>query len=231
VWFAAWVFGGSFNWFKIAFVYGAEKFRGLEVGGASCLASILQNRFGWNADMHAWTIPWLGIDLSISHLLICIYGVLLLLSCGAMHLAWRRSDKAFLIAMAAPWIVYFCVFPKMHERYLLWGAICACAAASIGLRTALLAMFFTLCQANMSLYQLLTSGNSRQFLTEISPTLGRSLHRFVGGTYPDSAWAILLAAGIWMYLSFLRLGRHLETAETRRHEESKEHDEAPVLAS
>jgi hypothetical protein len=204
LWSSAWVFEGSFNWFRVAFAYGAEKYGALEVGGASSLASILQNRFGWHTDMHAWTVPWVGIDLTIDALMIAMYGVLLVVSCLAIRLSEIRKDKAFLLAMAAPWIVYFCVFPKMHERYLLWGAIAACAAASVGLGPALLAVFFSLCQTNMSLYQLLASGNSHQFLYEYSPTLGRSLRFFARGSYPGLAWAILLAAGIWLYLSFSR---------------------------
>jgi hypothetical protein len=92
----------------------------------------------------------------------------------------------------------------MHERYLLWGAIAACAAAAVGLRPALLAIFFSLCQLTMSLYQLLSIRSANDFMTEISPTFGLSLFRFTRASYPSLGWAILLAAGIWVYLCFLR---------------------------
>jgi hypothetical protein len=120
--------GGSFAWFEIAFVYGADKFTGLEVGGASSLAGILQNVYGWRADMPVETLKPLGIDATISHVMIASYAIILVLICFAMFVYERRHDVRFVLAMAAPWIVYFAIFPKMHERYLLWGGLLACAA-------------------------------------------------------------------------------------------------------
>jgi hypothetical protein len=214
LWSVAWLLGGSFAWFKIGFVYGAEKFNTLEMGGASSLASIFQRRYHWQTDMPVGTLPMTHLPLTIGQLLIAIFALLLLLGCLAMRLAERRGDVHFLMAMAAPWIAYFAVFPKMHERYLLWGVIASCTAVAVGLGPTLLAIFFSLCSSIMSLYQILGDDNSNRFLTNISPTFGKNLQLFTRGTYPDIAWAILLAMLIWLYMSFHRQPRPIAPAQT-----------------
>ena len=203
IWIVGPFFGGSFSWYEIGYKYGVGKFPALETGGASSLASLLQNRFGWRSEMPILQLPLGNSPLTASQLLICIFAVLLVLSVIAMRLAERKNNCVFLIAMAAPWIVYFAVCPQMHERYLLWGAIAACAAPAVGLGPTLLAIFFGLCSTNMSLFQLLNDSNSRSFLTDFSPTLGQTLRFFTRATFPGIAWAILLATAVWLYLSFI----------------------------
>jgi hypothetical protein len=199
IWGGGYATGGTFAWFKVGFIYGAEKHGGLEVGGASSLAAILQNRFRWRSGMPVTELPKIGV-ITIDMLMITIYAVLMLGSAFAMRQTQRRKDRVFLLAMAAPWIIYFAVFPKMHERYLLWGAIASCTAVAVGVGPTLLSIFFTLCQLNMSFYQLLSNDNAGRFATGISPTFGKSLLTFTRGTYPDLGWAVLLAAAVWMYL-------------------------------
>jgi hypothetical protein len=188
---------GSTDWFTIGIVYGADKFKGLEVGGASSLAGILQNKYGWAAKSSVQSLaPW---PVTISHVLICVYGLCVLAACWAMRRFERIGDKRFLLAMAAPWVVYFAVFPKMHERYLLWGALCGCCAAAVGLAPLLLALFFTLVQLVMSLFQMIGSGEG--FLTEFCPDAGPLVARLIRPTFPDIGWAILLAAAVWVWMT------------------------------
>lgn len=201
---AAWLcvplFGGSLGWFRIGFVYGAEKFPGLEVGGASSLAGILQHSYRWRHNNPVFTFPGTGTVVTIEQVLIAAFAVMLLASVLAMHRLERRRDRRFLLAVAAPWIAYFAVAPRMHERYLLWGALLACSAAVVRPGPTLLAIFFSLCSAVMSLYQMLNRSNARHFLTDTSPTFGQSLQRLVHGTFPGLGWGILLATLVWMYL-------------------------------
>lgn len=193
-------FGGSFAWFEIAFIYGADKFAGLEVGGASSLAGILQNVYGWQADMPVEMLKPLGIDATISHVLIACYGLILLSVCFAMRRYDVRRDARFVLAAAAPWIVYFAIFPKMHERYLLWGALLACSATIHRFGPVLLAIFFSACSTIMSLFQMLHRNDAERFLTFISPDAGMMLHNFVRPTFPGIGWAILLATAVWVWI-------------------------------
>ncbi len=195
------LFGGSTAWFDVAFIYGANKFAGLEVGGASSLAGILQKRFGWTADMPVESLASIGLTMTISQVLIAVYAIVMLLSCFAMRRYERLSDARFVLAAAVPWIVYFAIFPKMHERYLLWGALTACCATIIGTGPTLLAVFFSLCSTVMSLFQMLSRERADDFLTEISPTAGQTLHDVIRPTFPDLGWAILLAAAVWTWIA------------------------------
>jgi hypothetical protein len=198
-WLCCHLFGGSLAWAKVGLLYGADKFKMLEIGGASTLASILQNSYGWRGDHPAVTLPWLDLTLTIEALLSTIYAALLVVSAWAMASTERGNDRRFLLAVALPWLVYFAVAPRMHERYLLWGALAACLAAAHGPGMTLLAVFFTLCSTTMSLFQIL-GGGPRKFLADVSPTLGRSLLGFARGTYPGIGWAILLVTAIWLYV-------------------------------
>ncbi|MFL6537153.1 MAG: hypothetical protein ACJ8JD_03120, partial [Chthoniobacterales bacterium] len=216
IWIVGPCFGGNFSWYEIGYKYGAQKFPELENGGASSLASLMQNRFNWRSEMLVLQLPIGNGRLTVSELLICIFAVLLVLSIVAMRLAERKNNRVFLVAMAAPWIVYFAVCPQMHERYLLYGAIAACTAPAVGLGPTLLAIFFGLCSANMSLFQLLNDLNSPSFLTQFSPTLGQTLHSVTSATYPDLAWAILLATSVWLYLAFIPKRPRAATGKPRR---------------
>jgi hypothetical protein len=217
---AATLIGGSFAWFDIAFVYGAEKFSGLEVGGASSLAGILQHVYQWRADTPVDMLKSIGIDATISQLLIAIYAIVLLICCFAMRRYDVRQDTRFLLAMAAPWIVYFAIFPKMHERYLLWGALVACTAVACRFGPVLLAIFFSICSTIMSLFQMLPSDRTDEFLTFISPDAGRIVHNFVKPTFPGIGWAILLATAVWVWVVitglFTRRDRRLYTSPLPR---------------
>jgi len=195
------VLGGLTDWYEIAFVYGASKFKGLEVGGASSLAGILQNRYGWSAESPVETLKLIGIEATISYVLVAIFGICMFASCLAMSRYERARDARFVLAMAVPWIVYFAIFPKMHERYLLWGALSACCAAIIGMGPTLLAIFFSLASTIMSLFQMLSRNRANEFLTEISPTAGMTVHDFIKPTFPDIGWAILLAAAVWAWIA------------------------------
>ena len=223
IWIVGPLFGGSFSWYEIGYKYGAGKFPALETGGASSLASLLQYRFGWRSEMPVLQLPIGNSPLTASQFLICIFAVLLLLSVIAMRLAERKNNCAFLVAMAAPWIVYFAVCPQMHERYLLWGAIAACTAPAVGLGPTLLAIFFGLCSTNMSLFQLLDDSNSRSFLTDFSPTVGQTLRFFARGTFPGIAWAILLATAVWLYLAFTPKRSSASTGEASSTARTGEH--------
>ncbi|MBC7784347.1 MAG: hypothetical protein H7144_10955 [Burkholderiales bacterium] len=194
------LFGGSMDWFQVGFVYGAQKFTGLEVGGASSLAGILQNVYGWQATMPVLPLEWIGIHATIAQVMMAVFALCVLLICWGIHRYERAGDARFVLAIAAPWIVYFAVFPQMHERYLLWGALAACAATVVNSGSVLLAIFFSLCSTIMSLYQMLPRNRADEFLTDLGPNAGEMLHDFVRPTFPDIGWAILLGSAVWIWI-------------------------------
>lgn len=192
---------GSMSWYQIGFVYGAEKFPELEVGGASSLAGILQQQWQWKADSPVERLTIGRYTPTISHVLVASYAIVMLLACVAMRRYERVGDARFVLAMATPWIVYFAIFPKMHERYLLWGALAACCSTIMSTGPVLLAILFSALSTIMSLYQMLPRDRTDRFLTEISPTAGQTVHDLVRPTYPGIGWAVLLATAIWVWLA------------------------------
>ncbi|MGN6505356.1 MAG: hypothetical protein ACTHM6_07320 [Tepidisphaeraceae bacterium] len=209
------LFGASINWLRIGLIYGAEKFDGLEVGGADSLTAILQNVYHWNPKDVVLTLPG-HFALTISQLCVVIFGLFLFAIAWAMRRFERAADRRFLLAAAAPWILYFAVFPKMHERYLLWGATVACAGIAVDGGALMLALFFSLCSSLMSYSQMSWAPESDKFLAELSPRAGHLLRAGVLPTYPGLAWAVLLATAIWLWMTLapaftLRLCRRRES--------------------
>jgi hypothetical protein len=190
---------GALDPLDVGIRYGADKFKSIEVGGASSLAGILKVRYGYESATPVESLARFGV--TISHVLIAIHALAVVAGAWAMRRFERGGDVRFLLAMAAPWIVYFAVFPKMHERYLLWGAVCGCCCVAVGLGPALLAVFFSLCSLTMSLFQMIPRHRPNLFLVEIGPNAGRILHDAIVPTYPGLGWAILLATAVWIWLT------------------------------
>jgi len=195
------LFDGSMDWYRIAFVYGADKFTDLEIGGASSLAGILQHSWQWTVNSPVPICAIGSYTPTISHLLIAAFTLLILPCCWAMRRYERSGDARFVLAMAAPWIVYFAVFPKMHERYLLWGALAACCSTIVGAGPVLLAILFSILSTMMSIYQMLPRDRTDEFLTELSPRAGRMVYDFIRPTYPGIGWAVLLATAVWVWIA------------------------------
>lgn len=118
-------FDGSWNWFKIGFLWPTHQYRTMTMGFTCNIAWLLQsNQYSIDSVWHSLHLPGLNIilDLTTRHLLLAMYGASLIL-CGwgaAMHA--KRSDPRLLIALAAPWILAFAILTQMHERYLVWAA-------------------------------------------------------------------------------------------------------------
>ncbi len=195
LWLSAWLWDGSFAWYEIAFRYGSDKFPNLEIGGASSLAGILQHRFGWRATDPAWG-AW-----TIEQLLAAVFGLLLAYCSVLMAIHARRRSPRFLLAMAGPWLAFFAVFPRMHERYLLWGALSACAATAVGAGPTLLAILFSVLSAVMSLYQVMDGQRGIAWVEQFAPGWGEAILHAIKGTWPDIGWATLLAVAVWIHLA------------------------------
>ncbi len=202
IWCIPLLFPVSMSWMNLGFVYGYDKMPNLENGKPSSVASILALRYGWNSDHLAATVPFTTQVLTIKELLATIGYLLIAVCAGAAAWHARKRDRRFLLAAAAPWLVYFAVFPMMHERYLLWASIMTAAAVAVDIGALWLHFLITAFSWNMEMDQMLRDGNARGFGTAISPTFGQSLHHFTQGTIPDSGWAVALICLVWLFLIF-----------------------------
>ena len=195
------LFHGSLNWLRIGLIYGANKFPGLQIGGADSLAGLLEASFQWKETDVVPALQSIYPGATISHLMIAIYGI------GLTAIAWatsryeRRGDRRFVLAVAAPWILYFAVFPKMHERYLLWGAIVGCAGLIVSWGSLGLAMLFCLMSACMSLGQMLWIVHFRSAVGDMTPDQVQMMRKVLWPIYPGMAWAVLMAATVWLWMT------------------------------
>ncbi len=192
------LFHGSDAWFEIAFRYGGMvKYPQLEVGGSSSLAGILQNSYGWKHDQVVFT--WNATDVTIHQLLLWIFAGLMVLSIAGVAIQYVRKSERFLIAIATPWVLFFAVAPLMHERYLLWGAVVAACSIGAGWGPALLGIFLSGVSWIMSVNQIMRDGD--RLAPAWWPTLGQDIIAVIRPTHPGIGWAVLIAAGVFLYLS------------------------------
>jgi hypothetical protein len=193
-------FGGSLNWLRIGLIYGAEKFPDLEAGGSVSLAGILARDYGWHADELVMPLQQFSPGITISHVLIALYAVGVLLIAWCLARTEKHGRRGFVLAMAAPWILYFAVFPKMHERYLLWGALAACAGVAVNVGSLWLAIFFSACSTAMSLRQM-ADGARRVGWHLDRNGLPFRLGDYLNPIYPGLGWAVVLATAVWLWMT------------------------------
>jgi len=135
-----------------------------------------------------------------------------MLSGIAIGLQTKRNDRRALVAFATPWLVFFLFSVQMQERYLLWAG--AAAACCIGQSIAMAVLGFLLALASMSMeikaLFAQTDGldqfgrNACALLPQIcSPNVGHTCWRYLDPLQPDVAWAILIIAMVFMYISCL----------------------------
>jgi hypothetical protein len=74
-------------------------------------------------------------------------------------------------------------------------------AAGVSVGTTLLSLFLSLWAWAMTIDQMLRNGARTQFLQDLAPDAGARLYAAVAATHPDIAWALLLCAAIFLYLS------------------------------
>jgi hypothetical protein len=213
------LFNGNMNWFYIGWGYGTRHYYRMTQGVSDNLAGILHERYGWeNIDEAVYTFdahptrlwpthtvvfdqPW---TMTIRELLALIYVVTFLISVVGIALQYKRNDPRFLVAVAAPWLMFFTFLPQIHERYLLYAAGVGCCLTAVSLGTTLINLFFTALTTIMTLHVMLVTarnnGYMHDFGNSVSPTFKRTLLRSIQATYPDAGWAVILAAGIVLYL-------------------------------
>jgi len=208
-------FHGSHAWADCGWLFGTHHWVGFVMGMTSNLPGLLNLRFGWY-DMNevVMTIPqgwfhlaiwsWPGVDfpLTVKPFFFTIFVITLLITTVGIAFQARRNDPRFLIAITTPWILFFCIPCQIHERYLLYAAGIGMVAAGESIGMALMAVFLSIVTWIMTIHVMLNNGRPRMFMREeFGRTFGMKLHNFIRATHPDIAWAILLCAVIYFYMS------------------------------
>jgi len=221
------MFNVSRAWLQVGFIYGVDKMPNLEISGASSLAGILQNRFGWRYN-DLFDIPLTHATMTMKSLLLTIGYALIAVSAAAAAWHARNRDRRFLLAAAAPWLIYFTVFPQMHERYLLWAALMTAVAAAFGPGMVAFHLLLTAFSWIMGINQMLRDMGAERFGRDISPTFGRSLYDFTQNTFPDSGWATMLICAVWMWAMFSPTMRFRRPKNLHNHAECSAHGLVPL---
>ena len=188
-----WLTHGSFGWYKVSFEYPTHHWQ-IMGGQTDNLPAILEP-FGWGISDPLFTlrIPWHHLEwvVKVKTLLVTIYAVTLVLCSWGAARKSRRNDPAFLIALAAPWLLMFTLLTQMHERYVMWAAVISATTIAISLGWGLMHLLLSAIATQMIFRALLFDGPNRPDW----PTLGRVLR----GIHPGISWAVLVCAALFLY--------------------------------
>jgi hypothetical protein len=206
------VYGGSTSWFDVGFQGGAAKYETMLTGnGTYNIPALFSRTFRWPQSVEdVTTLPVIGM-VNYRQFASIVYGACLLLCGIGAAVNARRGDRRFLVAMAAPWVLFYILLPQMHGRYLIWGAAMSAllAAESVGL--GLLGMIISIIAA----LGMIT--NQYNFETGWDPANYQRLMSI----RPHLGWMLLLAGAILLYLAIVprtfRRRRRPITIETHEH--------------
>ncbi len=202
------LFHGSSAWADCSFGYGTRHWPGMIMGQTSNLGGILKERYHWEDVMETvYTIepdtlmgwPTEAMEIPMREFLFGLFVLSMVPCIVGVALQHSRRDPRFLLAITAPWLVFFAFPPQVHERYLLFAAGVGMVAAGVSVGSTLLALFLTLVTFIMTIHVMLSNRNWPKFGADISPDFPRQFHNFIFGTYPDIGWAVLLATLIFIY--------------------------------
>jgi hypothetical protein len=129
-----------------------------------------------------------AIDLDIQQFCALIYftTVLLCTIAAAMHM--RRRDPRFLLALAAPWVLFTTLLTQMTARYTVLPAVIGSSLIAISAEMSLLAFFQTVLACTML-------GNQMMLLEPSTSPVALSITQ---PTHPALGWAMMLVAAIYL---------------------------------
>jgi hypothetical protein len=210
IFLASFHYDASFGWFKLGIVFGANRNESHMFAGISNnLPAILTMRYGWNSpDEIVTTLKIGGADdaVTLGVFLQGLYALSLVACAWGLAIHARRKSPHALLALAAPWILFYALMPQMHERYLLWGGVVSAIWVGVAAGPTLLHIVITLLSADTILHVMLDTNPDQAW---------PRLHELLEGMHPDSGWAVLLCAAICLYWAIVpersrsssRLGR------------------------
>jgi hypothetical protein len=177
------LFEGSYAWARVGYIGPTDNHRGMHMGLTYNLAAILRADYHFDVDTE---VAWAG--MTIQQLSRVSYAVLLVLAGAglAMHSALR--SRATLVALAAPWLIMFAVLMQMHERYLTYAAAISAILAGYGVGFTLLHGLITVLAVALLHHP------------DVNAARWPGMHEIIHGMYPGAGWAVLLLAGVFMWV-------------------------------
>jgi hypothetical protein len=207
------LFNTSMAWYTVGIAFSTRHWPLLYWCKAMNLGAILQEDFGWDwGDTIPVHLPFIHASMMpMRYLMIGAYLISLVLCGIGMAMHHRRKSPMFFFAMVAPWVLMFTLLPQMQNRYLVWAAAFSAAAAAFSLDGfvlyLLLAIISVIDTAVDMMGNVPDSATSQKWLPLIDPM------------FPNLAWAVLLIAGIWLYLALSPGGKQQRVPEASREKE------------
>ena len=198
IWLTPKILSGDLSWLVLPYQYGPTKHPEMGAAGTSNLATLLHEQWGWEADGPDGTInlplPFgHTLEMTMRTFLGAMYAISLIICGIAAAAQWQRRNFRFLLAMYAPWLLFFALMPHVNQRYLLWASCFFPLLIPLGLGMTLLGALITLADCVM-LVDIMCRFNQGS-----NPTLENVTH----GMYPGLAFLILLIAAICLYNSLI----------------------------
>jgi hypothetical protein len=211
------VLGASSAWLECGWLFGTAHFDRLIVGLPNNLPALLNKRFEFHntrdvryvvftlPDHAFWGLPLAGADVTLKALLKAIFAATMVPCFIAAAWHARRNDPRFLMAITAPWLLFFCLPLQIHERYLLFAAATATCLVAASAGMTLMGLLLSVVSAAMTLTVLLNPDRRTRYAFEnpesIFITHGNTLRANLYALHPDTAWLLLLAATVFLYLA------------------------------
>jgi hypothetical protein len=200
LWLAGYQFNGSWTWWKIGFVYGAQKHQVMQLGSQSLsnLSSILAERYDWSLHdpVGRLNLPFLSPEnqmLDVQQFCGWLHGGALVLCTVAAAMHMRRKDPRFLIALTAPWVLFTSLLTQMTARYTVLPAVIASSLIGVSAEMSLLPFLQTVLAVVMLGNQmLLSNSNTAPISAQITQP-----------TYPDMGWLMVLLAVVYLYIAVM----------------------------
>lgn len=181
------LFGGSLAWFNSGYRYGTYHFQALTLGPVGNLPALLTAHFGWKEPSDL-----VFGKFTLKTVLAAIYGVCLVLSGLAAAIQSRRGSMRVLLALSAPWILFYAILAQMHDRYLVFAAGITALSAGVG-------------PGYIALHLLLS-------VIATAPMIGKdggkfipqSIAEYLPSIFPDIGYVVLMIAAIFLWTAFSR---------------------------
>jgi hypothetical protein len=187
-------YDGSLHWMWVGLGQGTHQYQhSTHMGPVNNLASIMGLVYRWSLhDPVQFTLAGTEVQVeSLQRFLRLIYAAGIVLCAVGLAVQSRRDSPRALLALAAPWVVMFAVLGQMHERYFIWAAAVTAAGAAVGVGPVLLHLLVTALATGMMAHSMLG----------FDATFAPAWLTTVRGMHPHVGWAIMLLAGIYLYLS------------------------------
>ena len=204
------LFNASTAWWKIGFLYGAERFPVMTPGPTNNLPAILNHYFGWQsindiviAIPQGTFGPWPEqfTSINMKQFLFTLFVIMLVVSALAMARQWRRKDRNLLVALVLPWVLFYTLLPQISPRYAVFIAGIGVLCIGRSLVHWLPVLFFTwltFVQTGMMMIRSNRDPSLENWL------FNGQVQQFISRFFPGPSWAEIVLAGIFLWWSFGR---------------------------